>query len=603
MTNDFTNPTGKTLEMILVTENVCLASPTDMFTYTDRTTAARSCLDVCLSSPDLLADIAVSRMACLGSDHYPILIEVNKEPLAGTGGPPPRWNLKQVNWPLWRLEVDLEQIPLPNTATHLNDIITKSLILAAKKHIPYSSKHSKPLRKSTSWWSAECERTVAERRASRRNLERHPTMENLKIYKQKTNACKAIIKKHKTKSWEDFVQSIDVNTPTSALWKKIKCMKQNYVAQTYPIQNGNRPILSTTEKAELFLAHYTDIPVAHHPPMVTATAISNPVDAQTDINTDITIEELKRNIKTQRLTTPGMDLVHNAFLRNLSQKQLGVMLYMYNVSWNCAEVPDIWKIGAIIPIKKPLKDGSLVTSYRPIALLSCIGKLMEKIIQRRMNWYLEAKDLYQPSLSGFRTKKSTIDPLLQIEHIIRKSLSTGKVCICVYIDMKGAFDTVCHDILISKLQKLGFHGRMLEWLRAYFSNRKLCVRLGHTYSRLASFRRGVPQGAVLSPTLFNVMLCDFPQDDFVHTASYADDITICASGSYEELQIKMQPYLDKLAKWLNDNAFIVIVSKTKMQVFTRKRTRDVPLYLNNIKLLITRQQKVLGVIFDAPHLT
>ena len=147
----------------------------------------------------------------------------------------------------------------------------------------------------------------------------------------------------------------------------------------------------------------------------------------------------------------GLDYVHNQFLLNLPQNKRQILLGIYNKLWKEGKVPDEWKIGLIIPILKPGKEAEIAKSYRPISLLSCLSKLFEKMVADRLTYLIETNNLLSPTQSGFRIRRSTIDPIIALEHEIRKTLVTKKTTIVVFFDLTSAFDSVDHIILLKTL--------------------------------------------------------------------------------------------------------------------------------------------------------
>ena len=195
-----------------------------------------------------------------------------------------------------------------------------------------------------------------------------------------------------------------------------------------------------------------------------------------------------------------------------------------------SEVAGSWKHGIIIPILKPGEDKTEVASYRPITLLSCVGKLLEKIICKRLNYWITSNSSLANHQCGFRAGMSTYDVLLRLEANIRKSLMSQTQTIVVYLDLKAAFDRVWHLGLLYKLAEMGLQGRMFRWIGNYLENRTSQVRLGNISSSSYFVGAGVPQGAVLSPTLFNIIMHDMPQDPKIDIYSYADDLTFSITG-------------------------------------------------------------------------
>ena len=140
----------------------------------------------------------------------------------------------------------------------------------------------------------------------------------------------------------------------------------------------------------------------------------------------------------------GADYLHNQFLIHLPENKITQLLGIFNRIWRYGEVPDDWKLGLIIPILKPGKNPQLSSSYRPISLLSCISKLMEKIIHDRLVYTIETRNILSPTQYGFRIRRSTVEPIISLEHQIGKGLVKKKNTIVVFFDLKAAFDTVDH---------------------------------------------------------------------------------------------------------------------------------------------------------------
>ena len=140
-----------------------------------------------------------------------------------------------------------------------------------------------------------------------------------------------------------------------------------------------------------------------------------------EINKSIVISELNSAIKSLKMKLPGSDMIHNIFFKHIPTRIHSDLLKMINKSWETSEVPDKWKESIAIPILKPNKDETKPESYRPITLLSCTGKLMEKIVQKRLEGFVESNNILSKSQCGFRRCLSTIDVLLRLENIIRTS--------------------------------------------------------------------------------------------------------------------------------------------------------------------------------------
>ncbi|KAF2351588.1 Reverse transcriptase domain [Trinorchestia longiramus] len=192
-------------------------------------------------------------------------------------------------------------------------------------------------------------------------------------------------------------------------------------------------------------------------------------------------------------------------------------------------------------------DAEQVSSYRPICLLSCTGNLMEHMIQRRVEYWVETNNFLLGEQAGFRRGKSTMDTLLITKDFIATTFIRRQVCIAVYLDLNGAYDSVWHEGIIYKLIASGLENTYVKWIKNYLMGRTAFVRLGAVQSEGVPITWRLPQGTVLSPLLFNIMLSDLPVDG-IQLIIYADDITILSKGdSRTEVRAYLQRHLNSLA--------------------------------------------------------
>ena len=146
------------------------------------------------------------------------------------------------------------------------------------------------------------------------------------------------------------------------------------------------------------------------------------------------------------------------------------------------------------------------------------------MVYNRLYIYLENNNLFSNKQCGFRKKHSCIDILLYLEHYIQIALRTKKVLLIVFFDIEKAFDSASHIAILHSLFNKGIKGRMLRWITDFLSNRNFTVKVNNSYSQKYPISTGVPQGAILSPLLFNILMSDLPAHRDVHCLMYADDI-------------------------------------------------------------------------------
>ena len=183
--------------------------------------------------------------------------------------------------------------------------------------------------------------------------------------------------------------------------------------------------------------------------------------------------------------------------------------------------PRLWKCARVVAVHKK-KSRTLVENYRPVSLLSIMGKTFEKIIAKKMTAFFDENYLISDKQFGFRQNRSTSDLLLQLSTAWNKSLDSGKYTYVIALDIAGAFDRVWHKSIIAKLTSMGINGNLLMLVQSYLKDRALHVVInGHT-SKEHSIEASVPQGSVIGPLLWNVYFNDILQL-ITEACVYADD--------------------------------------------------------------------------------
>ena len=162
----------------------------------------------------------------------------------------------------------------------------------------------------------------------------------------------------------------------------------------------------------------------------------------------------------------------------------------------------------MIPILKKGKDPKKANSYRPVSLTSCVVKTMERIVNERLKWYLETETLLAPEQAGFRQFRSTEDQATYLSQEIEDAFQEQKLVLVTWIDLQKAFDKVWMEGLLVKLLRNGIASDMFNWIKSYLYDRRARVSVDRIHSKKILLRQGVPQGGVLSPTLFLLFVND-----------------------------------------------------------------------------------------------
>ena len=264
--------------------------------------------------------------------------------------------------------------------------------------------------------------------------------------------------------------------------------------------------------------------------------------------------------------------------------------------------PNCWKTASITPI---FKEGSPSdpSNYRPIAILPCMGKLLERIAHTQLYSYIEKHNVLNKCQAGFRRGYSTGTCLVDLLEDIYQGVDGGDVSGVLFLDLKKAFDTVNHDILINKLHKYGIRWSAQSWTRSYLSGRSQVTRVGATRSAPLPVMCGVPQGSILGPLLFSLYINDLPYYIPAKLNLYADDTAITVFGKTgQELKTKLENSSTVLSIWFRQNRLSLNTKKTKVMLFGTRQSLakldDFVLRIDGKRIESVSKFKYLGVMLD-----
>lgn len=288
--------------------------------------------------------------------------------------------------------------------------------------------------------------------------------------------------------------------------------------------------------------------------------------------------------------------------------------HICNLCLTRGEFPTNLKRSIVIPIFKTGNRDS-VDNYRPISLLPTLSKILEKIINTRLQNYLEKYNLLSSNQFGFRAKMSTTEAINKlVTHVVQK-LDNNEKCVGIFIDLAKAFDTVSIPLLLRKLEYIGVRGVAHNLIHSYLTNRTQTVKIGSTFSSPVSLTCGLPQGSVIAPTLFLIYidsLCKI-QLNSAQIISFADDTAVLFNGNtWKEAYKSAEIGFAKIMKWLNHNLLTINLDKTKYMTFRIKNdslpeTENFTLRVHDCngvsecqcyKLARTEKIKYLGVMVD-----
>jgi len=297
-------------------------------------------------------------------------------------------------------------------------------------------------------------------------------------------------------------------------------------------------------------------------------------DAVTTSEIDKVLGDLKAG------TAPGYDCIHPEFLTHMGPQARNWLAEFFSrlLVEHC--IPRVWRQAKVIALPKPGKDITLAASYRPISLLSVCFKLLESIILRRIAPTVHA--VLSSSQAGFRQGRSTSNQVCALTTFTENGFQQGLKTGAVFVDVTAAFDTVWHTGLLSKVSNV-LPRWAVDMVALFLQNRRFRVHMGDQVSAWRGQSNGLPQGSILSPTLFNLYIDDLPETES-RKFIYTDDIQ---ARSFVDLEKGLNPDMAKLSEFCDKWRLTPSVTKTVSSVFhldNRHAAQKLSIYLSGRRI-------------------
>lgn len=536
---------------------------------------------------------------------------------------PPKWKEEQKDEFCHNIDPEslteihsLLDVAPPDIKMHLNkvtDKISNLFINSANKTFPARKTYGKQLpkrdqnyEKGKPWFGPHCKKARNAYHYARKAFQLHKCMVN------KTRLNKASVHYKKTMNTymakhkytvEKKLRTMSTNKPKD-YWKFINSLNKN--------NNCKSPTM------EAFFDHFKNINQVTHqdnPPDLDNEFVPNQETLDL-LNSPITHTEIDKAIsKSKNGKSPSQqDYILNEYIKSTKSDLTPIYSKLFNKILDTGTMPDAWLVGTIKPIYKNKGSQLDPGNYRPITILSCMGKLFTAIINTRINNFLNDNNLLCENQAGFRSDYSTCDHIFTLNFLVQKLKSEKKKLYCSFIDFSAAFDSVWRAGLWYKLSKGGIKGKVFDIIKNMYSDIKSCVANEGNVSSMFSSSCGVRQGENLSPILFSLYLNDL-ESYLTETSNgiplnintgttmnflkllillYADD-TIIFSESNTELQTCLNRFDAYCKEWkLNVN-----YSKTKVVVFGSRKIGALAFHINENPIEIVGEYKYLGVLFKS----
>ena len=292
--------------------------------------------------------------------------------------------------------------------------------------------------------------------------------------------------------------------------------------------------------------------------------------------------QIVKGLKNKK--SAGNDLMSNNLLKLAIPSIAAQLTRLTNLSLTSGFVPSQITVARVLPL---YKDGNKreFNNYRPIAIISTIGKVVEKVVCLQLSNYFNKNNLLHKNQFGFRTKHSVEHPLMLFSNNVMNSLRYNLFSLAVFIDLKKAFDTVNFDILLAKLSFYGVSSVEIEWFKNYLV-RFQCVKVGaSSFSDTVRMLCGIPQGTCLGPLLFLIFINDLPLATLFISLLFADDTTFQLEGpNLSNLITLANVELKKAEEWFSSNLLTLNSKKTKLMIFSPNTYFPPPSSLPKLKI-------------------
>ena len=449
-----------------------------------------------------------------------------------------------------------------------------------------------PKPKGKPWINRDLIRVIRRRDRLHNRNKKYPTSENIKEEQEVSKRVKQLIAKSKSEFINNHISRELEAGNTKPLYNLVKKSK----GQTNQINSlaGTASDQIANELGKFFSSVYAknsnNIP--HFNPKPTSKMGGITVDTE-GVKKLLTSLDKRKSCGPDNLSA----YLLNSFAKNVPTFA-ECIAHIFQRCLDFHEVPQVWKEAIICPI---FKSGNReeANNYRPISLTCILSKTLEHIIASAMWQHIDENEIVTNKQHGFRERLNTTTQLLHVAHNALRALNDKKEHHMVSFDFSKAFDKVPHNLLIYKLERLGFSKQTVNWIREWLESRTSKVSVNGQTSHVFKTTSGVPQGSVLGPLLFTLYINDIP-DKIANSDCrlYADDTLLCYTCNDNNTLLPLQDDIDHLSEWSKQWCMPFNPSKC-VHIVIGKESSALKLRLSNQDIPTSDKLKYLGVMFQS----
>ena len=612
LSSPFTDPPGEQAFIFSILNNLeqLVQHPTRI---PDRLGESPNILDLFLTTNP--SAYSVSLFSPLGSsDHSLISVTCPIAPVRPADPPEKRrlWHYRAADWEALRQY--LFDFPWNDFCFHGRGPsecalrITEVILSGMEAYIPYSYP---PPNSKKPWFNHACSTAVHNKEVAFRRYRRQQTPLNHSLYVSARNRAKSVLRLSKCKFIRSKCHELSHSNSSRSFWHLTKNLCNNFTSSSFPplFHSDGSVAVSSPDKAELFAQTFSSNSTLDDsgavPPFSPPSDFFMPIIKISSQDVLSALSGLNTN------KAYGADGVPPVVLKNCASVLTPCLGKLFRLCLSTCTFPSSWKFALIQPVPKK-GDRSQPSNYRPIALISCISKVFESILNRKIMKHLSSHNLLSDRQYGFRQGRSTGDLLTFLSDSWSSSFRDFGETFAVALDISKAFDRVWHKSLISKLPSYGFYPSLCAFISSFLSGRSIAAVVEGYRSSSKAINSGVPQGSVLSPTLFLLFINDLLNCTSSPIHSYADDSTLHFSirftqrpsqqllqQSRDEAMAHLVSDLSVISNWGNRNLVNFNASKTQFLHFTTRFNlpQSYPLSFDNTEISPSSSLNILGLTF------
>ena len=569
------------------------------------------CLDLVISrGPDNL--ITSTCVSSLLSDHHAIhcCLSLKKMPL-------PRKTVtyrkyKAIDHELFRKDLSLTPL-IVSPATSLDELLMQystSLQDLINEHAPLKTKVT-ALRPSVPWFTADIAQAKRQCKKCAEKWRKTGLTVHREAYKHQRDYVNDLVAKAKKLHYNKQVEECP---DQKALFRLLNTL----------LHRELKPQLPSNESLEELLQKFSDF-FKSKISKIRLSLDSTPVDMSVfplipEFHPSshlmslqpLSEQEVIKLIKASPSKSCSLDPLPTFMLKEHVDLIAPAITSIINMSLSSAEVPLSMKTALVKPLlKKATLDPENLKNYRPVSNLTFLSKLTEKAVESQLSSHMTENNLYAPMQSAYREKYSVESALTKVQNDIMLAVDGSKGVLLVLLDLSAAFDTIDHELLLSKTESLGITGTALAWTKSYLSGRKQAIYIDGMSSSPTTLEYGVPQGSVKGPKDFTRYTREINSIADLYGVSihlYADDTQLYLpfgldSPTQMETAITvMEKCVKHIATWMIYNKLKLNEEKTEFVIICSPRQRHKLTFssicIGDSVISATENARNLGVVFD-----